>query len=300
MTDWLLLVGYLAVVVAAVRVELRAADACAREVREQLLAKAALDAVAEPDADERLGPVALALLTGDSYRAVEAGTVSLVARGTLVLRPEENTDSWVRSPSPQLRAEGPAPENPTEVEAGILEAVGDEGLRAGGIYPYVLRFMDLDAIARRLVDEGYLYPSVPAVSRRRRSWGWAAAALSVPLAVAMVFTGRGWGPVLSTLVLGVLAWFASGFGSVVTLPAITGKGEMVIRQARERHERLEPTWERLHPVGVSKRPPYVPDDVGLAVALFGDEAFRAADHYLMEEMRTTPDLGQRYLDGPGE
>jgi uncharacterized protein (TIGR04222 family) len=141
---------------------------------------------------------------------------------------------------------------------------------------------------------------MPAAARRRHPWGWAAAALSVPLAVAMVFTGSGWAPVVSTLVLGLLAWFASGFGSVVTLPATTGKGEMTIRQARERHERLDPTGERLHPAGVVERPPYVPDDVGLAVALFGDKAFRAADHHLMREMRTTPDPGQMYPDGPGE
>ncbi|WP_328480594.1 hypothetical protein OHS71_19170 [Streptomyces sp. NBC_00377] len=97
-----------------------------------------------------------------------------------------------------------------------------------------------------------------------------------------------------------MTWFASGFGTAVTLPATTGKGEVVIRQARERHERLEPTWERLHPGGVIQRPPYAPDEVGLAVALFGDKAFRAADPHLMQEMRTEPDAGQMYPDGPGE
>ncbi|MEU6201235.1 TIGR04222 domain-containing membrane protein [Streptomyces sp. NPDC047061] len=293
MADWLLFLGYLGLVIGAVWVESRAADARAREVREQLLAKAALDAVAEPDADERLGPVALALLTGGPYRALEAGAVSLTARGTIVFRPEEtNTNGWVRQPSPVLRIEGPVPENPTEVEAGILEAVGSRGLPAGFLHPNALRYMDLDALVLRLVDEGYLYPAVPAASRQHHPWGWAAAALSVPLAGTMVFTGSGWGPVVSALVAGLLGWFASGFGTVITLPYTTGKGDMVIRQARERHERLDPMADQ--PAD------YVPDDVGLAVAVFGDRAFLTADSYLMDQMRSTPEPGVMFVDGPGE
>ncbi|MGW3668941.1 hypothetical protein [Streptomyces sp. NPDC005141] len=40
--------------------------------------------------------------------------------------------------------------------------------------------------------------------------------------------------------------------------------------------------------------------MAVAVALFGDEAFREAGRQLMTEMRTTPDPGRMHLDGPGE
>lgn len=50
-----------------------------------------------------------------------------------------------------------------------------------------------------------------------------------------------------------------------------------------------------------RRPaPVRPDDMAVAVALFGDEAFREAGRQLMTEMRTTPDPGRMHLDGPGE
>ena len=171
MTDWLLLVGYLAVVVGAVGVEWRAAADCAREVREQLLAKSALDAVAEPDADERLGPVALGLLTGGSYRAVEAGTISLVARGTLVLQPEENTGSWARSPSPRLMAEGPAHVRHNMQRRSRRRASGPPGqrrsmgVRYGKEHKPVTRQRIIETAGRRIKRDGIDGSSVATLTK---------------------------------------------------------------------------------------------------------------------------------------
>ncbi|MFJ4788964.1 hypothetical protein [Streptomyces sp. NPDC088794] len=74
------------------------------------------------------------------------------------------------------------------------------------------------------------------------------------------------------------------------LPTVTGKGEAVLRVARERYAELDPATR---PVSE----PYDPGQVRMAVALFGFAVLDRIDDRIMTDWsRPAPE----FVDGPGE
>ncbi|KPI04918.1 hypothetical protein OK006_6874 [Actinobacteria bacterium OK006] len=301
MTEWLIFAGCL--VIASTAWSL---DGTARGTAEDARLKAFVDqdrhsAVVEPDAVERLGPLALGSLSGRDRWGVKQGAVArLVAEGLLhrTSPDEPGQQRWV--------ARGTLPEDADEFERELWAAatplrVPDPAFSSAhdeGEYLWNLRAPNahhlLDEAEARLIGEGYArgpFEPVPGGRRLRGRWSTAATAAAVPV-VAVLVLDHAWIRAVLALIIGMATLGQAVPGGPVMprwLPTTTGKGEKVLRMARERFADLDP----------ATRPDtqaYDPRQVRMAVALFGSTVLERIDDKILTDWAPEP----VFVEGPGE
>ncbi|MBK6018485.1 hypothetical protein [Streptomyces sp. MBT53] len=153
----------------------------------------------------------------------------------------------------------------------------------------------MGAVESRLAREGFTRPRFEIVPGLPLLWGrWSAiaAAAAVP-AVTVLLLDHAWVRAGLAFVIGAMALrkvFPDGPTMPRHLPTVTGKGEAVLRTARERHAELDP----------ATRPatePYDQGQVRMAVALFGSAVlYRVDDRIMADWFRPEPE----FVDGPGD
>lgn len=297
MVDWFILVGYLAVAMTAWCLDGIAHSTAAQARLERFVAMDRRNAVVEPAAAERFGPLALGLLADTSRpRAKQGAVAGLVASGALHRAPSDGLPGpgrWV--------AHHPLPEHANDLEGEIWRAAAPRSSAYAygptGHYLWDLPSGGrcLSAVERQLVREGYLRRSslpVPDEQRGRGWWSTAAAAAAVPVVVLLIFDHAWIRAVPALLVGAVTVAVASNPGGLHrkrTLPILTAQGEMVLQHARERFADLNP----------ATRPAltaYDPRTVAMAVALFGSQAVRHVDERILDDWYAPV----TYVDGPGD
>ncbi|MGH1552378.1 hypothetical protein ACRAWF_10220 [Streptomyces sp. L7] len=274
MTDWLVLAGCFVIAFTAWLLDDKVRGAAADARLEAFLAEDRDGAVVGPDDVERLGPLALGSLNGQEHWGPRMGAVArLVAAGRLhrMPRAEPGQGRWVSRDAP--------PSDADEFERELWDAARPLHVRKPAFSPAGARASTcgtcgrrtpwhlLDAAEARLLDEGFTRPRfefVPGLPLLWGRWSAIAAAATVP-AVTVLLLDQAWVRAGPAFVIGAMALrkvFPDGPAMPRQLPVVTGKGETVLRMARERCAELDP----------ATRPatePYDPGQVRMAVALFG-------------------------------
>jgi hypothetical protein len=259
-------------------------------------------AVVGPEDVERLGPLALGVLNGQEHWGARMGAVArLVAAGRLHRMPRDTPGQgrWISRDAP--------PSDADEFERELWDAARPLHVRnpahspgqSEGEYLWELRVPNsshlLDAAEARLLGEGWTrdrFELVPGLPLLRGRWSAIAAAAAVP-AVSVLLLDQAWVRAGLAFVVGAVALrktLPDGPAVPRYLPVVTGKGEAVLRVARERYAELDP----------ATRPaaePYDPGQVRMAVALYGSAVLDRVDDRIMTDWsRPAPE----FVDGPGE
>jgi len=300
-TDWLILVGYLVIALTAWSldgiVRGRAADARLKA----FVAQDRRSAVVDPDAVERLGPLALGSLSGRGHSGVKQGVVArLVADGLLHRTSPDGPGHgrWV--------ARGTLPEDADEFERELWAAAVPQHVRdpafpsahGEGEYLWHLHAPNawhlLDEAEARLIGEGYArrpFERVPGEPRLRGRWSTAATTAVVPVVTVLVLD-HAWIRAGLALIIGVATLGQAVPGGPVMPrwpPTTTGKGEKVLGMARERFADLDPATRPATEA-------YDPRQVRMAVALFGSTVLERIDDRILNDWAPEP----IHVEGPGE
>jgi hypothetical protein len=302
MTDWLILAGCFVIAFMAWMLDDKVRGAAADARLEAFVAEDRSSAVVEPHVVERLGPPALGSLNGQERWGMKQGAVAwLVAVGALRRTSPDGSGQkrWISG--------GRLPEDADEFERELwaaalpLHARGPACSpgRSEGQYLWVLgvpnAWQHLEAAEARLIREGFTRRRFEPVPGQPRLWGrWSAiaAAAAVP-AVTVLVLDQAWVRAVLGFVIGAAALrtaFPAGPAVPRQLPTTTGKGEAVLRMARERYAELDP----------ATRPatePYDPGQVRMAVALFGTAALDHVDDRIMNDWSPPATV---FPGGPGE
>ncbi|MGW1504578.1 hypothetical protein ACWCQW_39920 [Streptomyces mirabilis] len=229
------------------------------------------------------GAVARLVADGLLYRASpdEPGQQCWVARGSL----PEDADEFER----ELWAAA----IPLDVPDPAFSSAHGEGDYLRNLHaPNAYRL--LDEAEARLIGEGCArrpFEPVPGGQRLRGRWSTAATAAAVPV-VAVLVLDHAWIRAVPALVIGMAALGQAVPGGPVMprwLPTTTGKGEKVLRMARERFADLDPATRPATEA-------YDPRRVRMAVALFGSAVLERIDDKILNEWAPEP----VFAEGPGE
>lgn len=302
MTDWLVLAGCFVIAFTAWLRDDKVRGAAADARLAAFVAEDRDGAVVGPEDVERLGPLALGVLNGQEYWGAHMGAVArLVAAGRLHRMPRDTPGQgrWISRDAPPSDADAFERElwdaaRPLQVRNPAFSPGQGEGE-----YLWDLRAPNSSHLVKsaeaRLLGEGWTrarFEMVPGLPLRWGRWSAIAAAAAVP-AVTVLLLDQAWVRAGLAFLIGAMALrkvFPDGPAMPRHLPTVTGKGEAVLRVARERYAELDP----------ATRPasePYDPGEVRMAVALYGSAVLDRVDERIMTDWsRPEPE----FVDGPGE